>query len=292
VRAFSGSLRRHDANLIPTSPLVIPPAHGTRIAPSPHVLAFALVNLLVVCSLFVAMMALQRFGRRLGERYRRLGRDKGGTSPAEGAVYGLLSLFMAFTFSGAGTRFEARRHLVVQEANAIGTAWLRLDVLPTEAQPHLRDLFRQYVDARLDRYRELHDRTAGESARLRALALQDKIWSASIVAANASGKTHPFTVLLPALNEMIDITTTREEAMQLHPPPAVFLMIGVLTLIASVFAGYGMAGKTRSWIHTVAFAAVLSMSLFVIVDYEFPRLGLIRVDAVDSVLADVRRSMH
>jgi hypothetical protein len=253
---------------------------------------FALENLLVVCALFVTMVALQQFGRSLGERHRRLGRDKGGTSPAEGAVYGLLSLFMAFTFSGAGTRFEARRHLVVQEANAIGTAWLRLDVLPMEYQPHLRDLFRQYVDARLDRYRLLRDWPAGEASRLRALALQQEIWSAAVVGANASGKTHPFTVLLPALNEMIDITTTREEAMHLHPPPAVFVMIGVLTLIASVFAGYGTAGKARSWIHAVAFAGVLSMSLFVIIDYEFPRLGFIRVDAADALLTDVRRSMH
>lgn len=253
---------------------------------------FAIQNLLVVAALFVAMMALQYFGRRLGEQHRRLGRDKGGTSPAEGAVYGLLSLFLAFTFSGAGSRFESRRHLIVQEANAIGTAWLRIDVLPAEAQPHLRDLFRQYVDARLDRYRLLSDRATADAARLRALALQDEIWSAAIVAANASGKTHPFTVLLPALNEMIDITTTREEAMHLHPPPAVFIMIGVLTLIASVFAGYGVAGRARSWIHAVAFAGVLSMSVFVIIDYEFPRLGLIRVDAADSVLESVRRSMH
>jgi hypothetical protein len=80
--------------------------------------------------------------------------------------------------------------------------------------------------------------------------------------------------------------------LHLHPPLAVFVMLGLLALVASVFAGYGMAGQKRTWIHTVAFPAVLALSLFVIVDYEFPRLGLIRVDAADSVLADVRQSMR
>ena len=252
---------------------------------------FALINLLVVAGLFTAMLVLQQAGRRLGEGDQGLAGRKG-TSPGEGAIYGLLSLFLAFTFSGAGTRFEGRRHLIVQEANAIGTAWLRIDVLPAADQPHLRDLFRQYVDARIDRYRLLPDVAAAEASRLKALALQQEIWSAAVAAANGSASTPPFTVVLPALNEMIDITTTREDSMHLHPPLAVFVMIGFLALIASVFAGYAMAGQTRSWIHTLAFPAVLALSLFVIVDFEFPRLGLIRVDAADSVLADVRQSMH
>ncbi len=254
-------------------------------------MAFALDNLLVVAVLFSAMLVLQQAGRRLGERRHGLASGQG-TSAGEAAVYGLLSLFLAFTFYGAGSRFEARRHLIVEEANAIGTAWLRLDVLPAADQPRLRDLFRQYVDARIDRYRLAPFSAEAESSRLKAIALQQEIWSAAVAAANTSGTTPPFTVVLPALNEMIDITTTREDATHLHPPLAVFVMIGVFSLIASVFAGYGMAGQARSWIHTVAFPVVLTLSLFVIVDYEFPRLGLIRVNAADSLLTDVRQSMH
>jgi hypothetical protein len=254
-------------------------------------MTFELDNLLVVAALFGSMLALQQAGRRLGERHQGLAGGKG-TSPGEGAVYGLLSLFLAFTFSGAGTRFEARRHLIVQEANAIGTAWLRIEVLPAAHQPHLRDLFRQYVDARIARYRLRPLSAEADAARLKGLALQQEIWSAAVAAANASGTTPPFTVELPAVNDMIDITTTREDSLHLHPPLAVFVMLGLLALVASVFAGYGMAGQKRTWIHTVAFPAVLALSLFVIVDFEFPRLGLIRVDAADSVLADVRQSMH
>jgi hypothetical protein len=249
---------------------------------------FTLLNLLIAAVLFGTMVALQRAGRRLGERdrQRHAAADDRGTGAAEGAVYGLLGLLIAFTFSGAGGRYEARQHLLVEEANAIGTAWLRLDLLPTSAQPHLRDLFRRYVDVRIENSRT----PLGDQAK--TLDLQTQIWSGATAAARESGQMAPNTVLLPALNDMIDITTTREQAKWLHPPAAVFVMLGALSLIGALFAGYGMAGKPRHWLHTLGFAAVLSLALFVIIDYEFPRFGFIRVDATDSVLVDLRRSMN
>ena len=238
------------------------------------------------------MLALQEVGWRLGERHRRqAGADKTASGATEAAVYGLLGLFLAFTFSGAGARFEARHHLVVQEANAIGTAWLRIDLLPAAAQPHMRDLFRAYTDARIDRFRHASDAAIGGADLSRSVALQQQIWSAAVAAANESGQIPPFSLLLPALNEMIDITTTREAAARLHPPIAVFVMVGTLALIGALFAGYGMAGKARSRVHTIGFAAVLMMALFVIIDFEFPRFGFIRIDAADSLLTDVRQSM-
>ena len=257
-------------------------------------MTFALVNVLIVGALFGGMLALQEAGRRLGERDRRKqpGNETRNAVAAEGAVYGLLGLFIAFTFYGAGARYEERRHLAVEEANAIGTAWRRIDMLPEDMQSDLRDFFRQYADARLDYYRHLPNLVAVEPIRVKLRALQDEIWSSGVAAAYESGRVPLFTVFLPALNEMIDITTTREEAIRLHPPAAVFLMVAILALIGSVFAGYGMAGRARSWVHTLGFAAVITMALFVILDLEFPRLGLIRVDAADSMLLDVRRSMR
>jgi hypothetical protein len=254
------------------------------------VMMFAVLNLAIVGLLFAAMLAMQEVGRRLGLRDHVSG-PKGetpGSGAAEGAVYALLGLLIAFTFSGAAGRYEARRQLVVDEANAIGTAWLRIDLLPTAEQPGLRDLFRQYVDARLESYGV----SEGDArATARAIELQRRIWSTSVAAAKKAGEVPPYTVLLPALNDMIDITTTRAEARRMHPPVAVFVMLGVLALLGSLFAGYGMAPAPRSRVHTLGFAAVLAMALFVIVDFEFPRFGLIRVDAADSVLVDVRRSM-
>ena len=251
---------------------------------------FTLLNLLIAASLFGIMIALQEAGRRLGERDR-LGHAENdqGASAAEAAVYGLLGLIIAFTFSGAGARYEARHRLLVDEANAIGTAWLRLDLLPTSAQPQLRDLFRRYVDLRIDSARTP---LGNQETMTKTLDLQTQIWSSAAAAAKESNQIAPNTVLLPALNAMIDITTTREQAKWLHSPAAVFILLGVLSLTGSLFAGYDLAGKPRHWLHTLGFAAVLSLALFVIIDYEFPRLGFIRVDEADSALIDLRRSMQ
>jgi hypothetical protein len=255
-------------------------------------LMFALLNLLVAGVLFVAMLSMQNVGRRLAERATKAEGEKRATSATEGAVYGILGLFLAFTFSGAGARFEDRRHLAVEEANAISTAWLRIDILPASAQPRLRDLFRQYVDARLERAPLAMNGIAVASAVTKYQMLQRDIWAAAVAAANESGQVPPFSVFLPALNEMIDITTTRETVAHMHTPLAVTLMVATLALIGALFAGYDLAGKPRYWFHTVGFALVVAMALFVIIDLEFPRLGFIRVNASDSALYDVRRAMQ
>ena len=90
-------------------------------------------------------------------RSKRIAQDpenaKKGAGVIEGAVFGLLSLLMAFTFSGAVTRFDTRRHLVSEEAIRIGTAFERIKLLPADSQPAMRDLFKRYLDARLETYR-------------------------------------------------------------------------------------------------------------------------------------------
>jgi uncharacterized membrane protein (DUF485 family) len=99
-------------------------------------------------------------------------------------------------------------------------------------------------------------------------------------------------ILLPALNPMFDIVTTRTMATQSHPPLIVFIMLALLAFAAAFLAGHGMSGsKARSWIHSVGFALVLTVVVYVIMDMEFPRLGLVRVDSFDQVLVDLRQSM-
>jgi len=253
---------------------------------------FALLNLAVVSVLFFAMLAMQEVGLRFAERASEPEGQKRATGATEGAVYGMLGLFLAFTFSAAGARFEDRRHLAVEEANAIGTAWLRIDILPANAQPHMRDLFRHYMDARLARARLATNRIVVDAAVTKYRASQQEIWSAAVAAARESHQVPPFSVFLPALNQMIDITQTRESVAQMRTPLAVFVMVATLALVGSLFAGYDLAGKTRYWFHKVGFALVMALALFVIIDLEFPRLGLIRVDASDSALYDVQRAMQ
>src|SRR6185436_2662580 len=117
-----------------------------------------LVPVALVSFLFLAMFGLIAMGRRMGA-----GRKVESLGAVEGAVFGLMGLLIAFTFASAAVRFETRRNLIVEEANDIGTAYLRVDLLPAEVQPALREAFRRYVDVRLEVYRKIPNLTAAQA---------------------------------------------------------------------------------------------------------------------------------
>jgi hypothetical protein len=256
---------------------------------------FTSFGILTILGMLAGTLGLLEVGRRFG--LRRSIQDpegaKAGTGAMEGAVFGLMGLLIAFTFSGAGARFDARRALAVEEANCIGTAWLRLDVLPASAQPSLREKLRQYVDTRLAVFRKLPDLAASKAEQNRADALQTEIWAQAVAACRDSGSSPATMLVLPALNQMFDIAATRTTGAQMHPPALVYGMLALLMLAGALLAGYGMGvGRVRPWFQALAFALVLVLAVYVIIDFEFPRVGLIRIQAIDQVLLDLREHMR
>jgi hypothetical protein len=244
--------------------------------------------------LFGALLLALELGRRVRLRAIRRGGDEESSrfGIVDGAVFGLMGLLLGFSFAAAGGRYETRRQYIVDEANAIGTAWLRLDLIPDSARGPLQGHFRQYVDARLAAYAAMPDTVAAKEEFARAEALQRSIWSGAIAAASAAPTTAPTILLLPALNQMFDIANTRMAAMRAHMPRLILVLLFVLVLSCCVLAGYGMTSAgPRNWLHSLAFAAVLVVTLYVIVDYEFPRWGLINLRALDQPMLEVRRGM-
>ncbi len=251
----------------------------------------------VACALalFGGMLLCLNLGRRIGKR--RLVADHEGTHAGVGAidaaVFGLLGLLIAFTFSGAAGRFDKRRELIIQETNAIGTAYLRLDLLPAEVQPALRQAFRRYVDARLNVFRRVPDLVAVQQGLVECERLQREIWGAAVQGSGGDAPSSVAMLLLPALNEMIDIAAAHTLVAAIHPPPIIFFMLAGLALASALLAGYGLAGSgARSWMHSLVFASTLAITTYVIIDIEYPRLGLVRVDAFDQALVDLRSSME
>src|SRR5262245_57614556 len=254
-----------------------------------------LTGVLVSVGLFVGMLALLEVGRRLG--LRRVGADTEtsheGLMAIEAAVFGLLGLLVAFTFAAAASRFEQRRQGTIEEANAIGTAWLRLDLLPAADRAEMRAKLRDYTDARLAAFQKLPDLDAAQRELDRAHVLQEEIWSRSVAAAGREGAPQSIAlVLLPALNATFDEMTRRVMAAHVHTPPVILALLVVVALGCALLAGDGMAwSHGRHWIHMVCFAAATAATLYVIYDVDHPRVGLIRIDPVDSALEELRATM-
>ncbi len=247
-------------------------------------------------ALLLGMLIFLEVGRRLG--IRKLLRDPEGAmfglGVVEAAVFGLYGLLLAFTFSGAPERLDARRRLIAIEANAITTAYLRLDLLAPEAQIPIRALFRKYLDSRIKVYEELDDGDAVKAEVARYTTLQKDIWRQSFTAARLPDSYGDSArLLLPALNEMIDITTTRTMAARQHPPLLVYCLLFLLAQVCSLLAGYSMArAKERSALHIVAFVMVTVISVYAFLEIEYPRLGIFQfLDASDQVLVQLRENM-
>lgn len=256
-------------------------------------MTFALVTTLLSAGLFLGMLVLHEAGRRFGwSASKAAGEDKS-TGVVEGAVFALLGLLLGFTFLGAATRFQDRRDLVTQETNAIGTAWLRLDLLPEDVQPEVRALFRTYMDSRLDTYRDLEDREVVEAGLVRTASLQIEIWNKSVAACRRpETPSNVAIVLLPALNDMFDIVTTRTMATENHPPTIIFWMLALLSLVCTFLAGNSAPPERRRYrLHAFLFAFALSITFFLILDLEYPRLGLIRMDSADRYMHQLRQGM-
>lgn len=240
---------------------------------------------------FAALLGAQELGRRIALRRLRSLDDlsKSGTGVVEGAIFALLGLLIAFTFTSASDRFSARRQLIVQEANAIGTSYLRIDVLPPQDQPPLREQYRKYVDTRLDLYRNLDREDEWKVLSDKESVLQAEIWAKSVESSAKEGRQN---MVLPPLNEMFDVSSSRKAALKTHVPPLVLALMFILSILGAILAGYSMASsRDVNWLHMISFAAILALTIFTIIDLEYPRYGIIRLDAADELLVEVRRSM-
>jgi len=256
-----------------------------------HALFAALLSL----GLCLGMLLMIEIGRRIAVF--RLARDpqgaKTGFSTIEAAVLALLSLLLAFTVNGASSRFDLRRNLVIKETVAIGTAFIRLDVLPSGLQPSVKENFRRYVDTRIEIYRKVPDMGEAKEELAKSARQQKEIWRQAVEGVRAEGAApSAAVVLLPALTLMFDVTTERTWTVKIHPPSIIFIMLFVLALASSLLSGYGMAAdKSRSWLHIACLSMIISVTVYVIIDLEYPRLGFIRVDNFDQALVELRHEM-
>ncbi len=193
----------------------------------------------------------------------------------QGAILGLLGLLLAFTFAAAGGRFLERQDLIVQEANAIGTAYLRADLLDEPYRSELRAALKRYTEHRIDLSSRL--RHGIEPAVLAEIdRLHARIWSAAI--AGVTAKSSVIMGVLIPINEVIDLHATRLAAGRKRLPPIIMALLMACSLLAVGVTGYvcGMGGRRRAPL-TVALAFLIGAALWITVDLDSPRAGLLQL---------------
>lgn len=240
--------------------------------------------------LFWANLAAAIAGHRFGRRQFLAHPDglAGGSGNVDAVILSLLGLLTAFTFSAAYSRYETRRQLVVNEVNALGTAWMRLDLLPEDSQPKIRSLFHEYVESRARIWPAMSESKSALREIEAGVKQQGVIWSNVVAATNAETHGDARKLILPALNEVFDISTTRLVAVQAHPPLPIYLMLAVFSLAAACLTGHSMAKAERPLYPQLAgFSALACLVLILIADIEYPRFGFVRLDTPHQLLRDL-----
>lgn len=237
------------------------------------------------------LLAMAEIGYRLGLRLHHAGDDSRAKQIelVQGSVLGLMSLLLGFTFAMAVQRFDDRKAVVVSEANAIGTAYLRASFLPDASKFESEDLYRRYTDLRL---RFMTDGLTAEGLaahQAEAAKLQRRLWTL----VSQAGRETPNTMIssyAAALNEVIDLDALRMASFRNHVPGAVWLLLLALTSAGCWLTGYraGAAGR-RTRLSLIALPILITVVITLISDLDHPRQGLIGLD--ERSLQELRASL-
>lgn len=254
-------------------------------------------SVMTAVALFVGLLIAQIVGHWMGRRRHRAsgGEEKAGSGIIDGAVFALLGLLLAFTFSGAGSRYEHRRDLLVDHVNALETSWLRIGMLQAQDQTVLRELFPRYVDAQIAAAGVYGSADAANRAAAIAeiQSLEDQIWAAALAVVADDQRPQVASLLLPPLNESFDLGNSRLAATRFGiQEPVIWLLLGV-ALLAAALAGNAQADNQRpDRLHLLVFATLISALLWFILDFDSPRVGAINLGAYDELLVELRERIH
>jgi len=244
--------------------------------------AFFLHLLLTVA----AFLAVLEVGFRLGYARRRREDDtaKVHVSALQTALLGLLALLLGFTFAMAVARFDKRKALVLDEANAIGTVYQRIQFMPAWQQPELVRLVKIYADARLEFWNAGLDDARLQAAQRSAAHIHGQLWSIAVAASTHEPQSQPYSLFAQSLNALMDVNEQRRVALDNRVPDVVLILLYAVSWGALGFMAYGngLSGRRRWW-STTLFAALIALVLTTVVDMDRPRQGLILVSQ-DSLI--------
>ena len=227
-------------------------------------------------------------GFRFGQYQRARGEDEkeAPVGAMVGSTLGLLAFILAFTFSLAATRFDTRRSLLLDEANAVGTTYLRAATLPDRG-PEIRALLREYVDIRVAAAQQRLEFT---EARRRSEELQNRLWADAAALGKAQHGSIVVGLFIQSLNEVIDLHAMRLAALRNRIPTVIWISLMFLAVMAFASMGYH-AGLSRAGRSPAAIALTLCFAVVItlIIDLDRPAEGLLTTN--QQALIDARQGM-
>lgn len=230
--------------------------------------------------LLVVLLVATEVGVRTGHSVRRRLGDHAVSqiTTIEGGALGLLALLLAFTFSMAVGRYESRRELVTKEANAIGTAALRTQLLSDPARGEVAGLLRQYTASRLELAASAGDVNRRQAAMVATERLQREIWALAASALRGEPQNLGLSLLLASMNEVIDVHGERLAAHRNHVPEIVLRLEMLVAIFCTGLVGYGCGvAAHRNRISTTALAVLIASVVLLIIDLDRPGRGMIQV---------------
>jgi hypothetical protein len=237
-------------------------------------------EILIYVVFFTLMLAATDVGFRLGRKSeaKTSDRTKSQISVVEDAILGILALLLGFTMFMAVSRFDARKQLVLDEANAIGTSRLRTALLPAPEGSEIASLLRQYIDVRVQYGTSGNDLARLEGLNTQTVRLQNEFWTRAVAYGQKDADPVRTGLLLQSLNQVIDLGSARRMAFQNPVPESVIYVNCIVGLLASALVGYAFGlGGQRQIFSTCVLALAITLVLGLIVDLDRPRSGFIRV---------------
>jgi len=253
---------------------------------------FLVVGVFVL--LVLVLIVSLELGRNLGKKHliKQNQQKLEVVSVAESAVFGLLALLIAFTFSGAYDRFESRKMHIVEEANIFDMSYNYIDLIPENLQPELRNDMRKYFEAYIRAFDDIPYMSKVNEDLKQAQIYEDKIWNTTVQASKESANKALAQIYIPTFNDMFETAHMGYYITQIHPPAIIFALLIGLAMLGGFLVGYNSAeNKQRRPLHSVCYVLLTAITIYVIINMEFPRVGFIDLGTFDRILLEVRGNM-
>lgn len=256
-----------------------------------HELLYGYSSIAIGVMLFVTIILFNEAGFRVG-RVIQSATDtevKALTGSIQASILGLLALLLGFTFSMSMQRYDNRSMALIEEANAIGTAILRVQLLPEEHKEEADKLFREYVDLRVAVGRIDLTKTEERNFYNKKISnLQNNLWSLAISAINSDPRPVTTGAFVKSLNDVIDSQGKRNALLQMHVPQVVLILLFAVFVSSGGIMGYsaGLSGK-RMIAPIILVSLLITLIVFIIIDLDRPKRGLIQVN--QDVMIELQR---